>query len=122
MTCMCVSYHFQFIVDLHLLLMSSGTAYPSGAPEFIPGFQWGSCYSIFSFMCMFYRSLFVLLYFSFWPLCCLFFFDIRILITPFGIFKLFLYFCFYYISRSGSLTGEQNTGGLKDLGFYKHLR
>jgi hypothetical protein len=28
------------------------------------------------------RSLFVLLYFFFWPLCCLFFFDIRILITP----------------------------------------
>jgi hypothetical protein len=30
-------------------------------------------------------------YFFFWPLCCLFFFDIRILITPLvsGIFKLF---------------------------------
>ena len=28
------------------------------------------------------RSLFVLLYFFFWPLCCLLFFDIRILITP----------------------------------------
>jgi hypothetical protein len=28
------------------------------------------------------RSLFVLLYFFFWPLFCLFFFDIRILITP----------------------------------------
>jgi len=28
------------------------------------------------------RSLFVLLSFFFWPLCCLFFFDIRILITP----------------------------------------
>jgi hypothetical protein len=27
-------------------------------------------------------SLFVLLYFFFWPLCCMFFFDIRILITP----------------------------------------
>ena len=27
-------------------------------------------------------SLFVLLYFFFWPLCCLFFFDIRILIAP----------------------------------------
>jgi hypothetical protein len=26
-------------------------AYPSGAPELIPGFEWGSCYSIFSFMC-----------------------------------------------------------------------
>ena len=25
-----------------------------------PGFQWDSCYSIFSFMCMFCRSLFVL--------------------------------------------------------------
>jgi hypothetical protein len=57
---------------------------------------------IFSFMCMFFRSLFVLLYFFFltivlsvllrftdsdylfdifWPLCCLFF-DLRILITP----------------------------------------
>ena len=35
----------------------------------------------FSIMCMFCRSLFVLLYFIFWPLCCLFFFDIRILIT-----------------------------------------
>ena len=32
-------------------------------------------------MCMFCRSLFVFLYFSFWPLYCLFF-DIRILITP----------------------------------------
>jgi hypothetical protein len=31
------------------------------------------------FLC---RSLFVLLYFFFWPLCFLFFFDIRILITP----------------------------------------
>ena len=40
----------------------AGTAYPSGAPEFTPGCQWGACF--------------------FWPLCCLFFFDIRILITP----------------------------------------
>jgi hypothetical protein len=47
-----------------------------------PGFQWGSCYSIFSFICMFYWSLFVLLSFFFWPLCCLFFFNIRILISP----------------------------------------
>ena len=31
---------------------------------------------------MFCRSLFVLLYFFFWPLCCLSFFDMRILITP----------------------------------------
>ena len=29
----------------------AGTAYPSKAPGFTPGFQWGSCYSIFSFMC-----------------------------------------------------------------------
>ena len=63
----------------------TGTAYPSGAPEFTSGFQWGSCYSIFSFICMLCRSLFVLLCFFFWLLCCLFF-DIRFLI---GIFKLF---------------------------------
>jgi hypothetical protein len=27
-------------------------------------------YSIFNFICMFCRSLFVLLYFFYWPLCC----------------------------------------------------
>jgi hypothetical protein len=59
----------------------TGTVYPSGAPEFTTVFLWGSCYSIFSFICMFCRSLFVLLYFFFWPLCCLFYLDIRILIT-----------------------------------------
>ena len=59
----------------------AGTAYPSGAPEFTPGFQWGSCYSIFSFIGMFCRSLFVLLYFFFWPMCFLFYFDIRFLIV-----------------------------------------
>jgi hypothetical protein len=42
----------------------------------------GSCYSIFSFICMFCRSLFVLLCFFFWTLCCLLFFDILIMITP----------------------------------------
>ena len=33
-------------------------------------------------MCMFCRSLFVLLYFFFWQLCFRFFFDLRILISP----------------------------------------
>jgi hypothetical protein len=47
-----------------------------------PVFNGGPCYSIIRFICMFCRSLFVLLYFFFWPLCCLFFFDIRILIAP----------------------------------------
>ena len=60
----------------------TGTAYPSEAHEFTPGFYWGSCYSIFSFICRSCRSLFVFLYFFFWSLCCLFFFDIRILIAP----------------------------------------
>ena len=27
------------------------TAYPPRAPEFTPGFYWGSCYLIFSFVC-----------------------------------------------------------------------
>jgi hypothetical protein len=50
--------------------------------EFTLGFYWGSWYSIFSFMCMFCRSLFVLLFIFFRPLCCLFFFHIRILTIP----------------------------------------
>ena len=45
-------------------------------------FLWGSCCSIFVFCVMFCRSLFVLSSFFFWPLCCLSFFDLLILITP----------------------------------------
>ena len=33
----------------------AGTAYPCGTHKFTPGFQWGSCYLIFSFMCIFCR-------------------------------------------------------------------
>jgi hypothetical protein len=47
----------------------------------LPRFLVGSCCLIFSLKCMFRRSLFVLLCIFFWPFCCLFFFDIRILIT-----------------------------------------
>ena len=71
----------------------AGNAYPSRASDFIPGFQWGSYYSIFSFMCIFCRSLFFLLCIFFWPLCCLFFFDIRILITPLVSSKSSILFC-----------------------------
>ena len=51
------------------------------ASLFTLGFKWGSCYSILSFMCMLCRSMFLLLYYFFWPFCCLFFFNVRILIT-----------------------------------------
>ena len=40
----------------------------------------GSCYSIFSFMCLLFISLFVILSVFFWSLCCLFFSDLRPLI------------------------------------------
>jgi len=52
----------------------AGIAYPSGPPNFTHGFQWRSCCSIFSSMCMF-----VLLSFFFWSLWCLSFFDLRIM-------------------------------------------
>ena len=78
----CLSTGFVTRLTRRVTTSGAGTAHPSGAPEFTTGFLWGSCYSIFSFICMFCRSLFVLLYFFVWPLCCLFFFDIRILITP----------------------------------------
>ena len=67
-----------------------GTAYPSGAPEFTPGFQWGSCYSIFSFF------MYVLLI----VVCLFVLFHLVIVLSvllrytdsdcPFGNFKLFL--------------------------------
>ena len=39
-----------------ILLEEQGTAYPSGAHDFTPGFQCGSWYFIFSFMCICCRS------------------------------------------------------------------
>ena len=70
----------------------AGTAYPFWSTfEFTPGFHWDSCYSIFSFMCMICRSLFVLLSFFFY-------FDHCVVcsssiygfwLPPFGIFILF---------------------------------
>jgi len=81
--------------DIHSLLLvqlsGAGTAYPSGAPGFTLGFWWGSCYSIFSFICMFCWSLFVLLYFF------LLAFVLSVLLRytdsdwSFGIFKLILH-------------------------------
>ena len=56
--------------------------------------------TIFSFMCMFCRSLFVLLYFVFWPLYCLYFFDIRILITPLVSSNSSLYYTFSYLTNT----------------------
>ena len=65
----------------------AGTAYPSGTLEFTPGFQWDSCYSIFSFICMFSRSMFVLFLFAIVLSVLLRFTNSD---YPFGIFKLFL--------------------------------
>ena len=49
---------------------------------------------------MFCRPLFVLLYFFFWPLCCLFFSSIYgFWLPPFSIFKLFLYHLSVYYFR-----------------------
>ena len=58
---------------------------PSGVREFMTGFYWGSCYSIFCFLyIMLCRLLFVLVL---WPLSVLRFTGSD---YPFGIFKLFL--------------------------------
>jgi len=54
----------------------AGIAYPSGAPEFTPVFsRVHVTRSLVLCVCFVDRWL------SFWALCCLFFFDLRILIT-----------------------------------------
>ena len=75
------SYHTSLMVKRVSLVEQELFNLP-GAPEFTPDFKSGSCYSFYSFICMFCRSLFVLLYFFFWPLCCLSLFDLRNMITP----------------------------------------
>jgi hypothetical protein len=45
------NYRVCYMSDTAGAARGKGAAYPSGAPELIPGFEWGSCYSIFSFVC-----------------------------------------------------------------------
>ena len=49
--------------------IGSGTVYPSGAPEFTPDVRGFRAAQSLVFCVVFCRSLFVLLSFSFWPLC-----------------------------------------------------
>ena len=56
----------------------TGTAFHSGAPSVFSGVHLTRSVVLYAF-CL---SLFVLLYLFFWPLYSLYFFDIRILITP----------------------------------------
>ena len=43
---------YFYIACLCGVTNGAGTADPSGAPEFTTSFQWGSCYSIFSVICI----------------------------------------------------------------------
>ena len=96
----------KFPGNFHAIFINicSSVSHPSIFSEFTPRYQWGLCFSIFSFMCMFCRSLFVPLYFFLWPLCCLFFFDIRILITPLVSSKFKIKFYNLFIVWSKNIT------------------
>jgi hypothetical protein len=72
--------------------MWSRNYYPSGAPEFTPVISGYRVARSSDFCVMFCRSLFVLLFLSFWSLCCLFYFRFTASDYPFGIYKLFLVF------------------------------
>ena len=69
----------------------TGSADTTGTSGFTSSFKWGSCYSIFSFMCMVCRSLCVRLSLFFWPLYFQTFFDLRILITQASLYNDILY-------------------------------
>ena len=61
--------------------LGTGTANPSGAPEFIPVFS-GVCVTRSLVLCVcFVDHCLSFCPFFFWPLCCPLFFEIRILIT-----------------------------------------
>jgi hypothetical protein len=104
MLCSCFIHKFVFIYaywypcqmmfvsfNSNTMAVTSGvvTVNTSRAHGFAPGFNEVRVTRSLVLCVMFGRSLFVHLSFLFWPLCCQFFFDLRILITPFVIFKLF---------------------------------
>jgi hypothetical protein len=71
----CLTYH-QLCNKSYTMGVTggAGTAYPSGAHEFTLVFSVVRFWSLV-FCVMFYRLLFVLLFFFLWPLCCISFFN-----------------------------------------------
>ena len=74
-----------FCVLFTLLPVPLDCSYTIAPPVFSNVYLVG--FAIFRFYVMFCRSLFVLLPFLFWPLYCLSFFDLWLLVTLFSIFK-----------------------------------
>ena len=70
------------ICDSSRYIYYTGTAHPSEAHEFTLVFSGVRVTRSLVLCVCFVDLLFVLLYFLFWPLCCLFFFYLQILITP----------------------------------------
>jgi len=72
-------------------MCAAGTAYPPGAPKFTSVLS-GVCVarSLVVYV-MFCSSVFVPLSFIIWPFWCLYFFNLRLLVALFCIFKLFLW-------------------------------
>ena len=64
------------------VISRAGTAYHSGAPRFTPGFLWVLLLDLQLYMYVLQIVVCPFIHFFFWPLCCLFFFDIQIMITP----------------------------------------
>jgi hypothetical protein len=82
----------------------AGTSYPSRAPAFTADFSEVRVAWSLVFCVMFCRSLFVLLSFFPWPLYCLPFFDVRLLVTPLASssFRHFLLKCLYQTRKMRS--------------------
>ena len=69
-------FHFFNQINTTSVPSGAGTAHSSGARDFTPAFS-GVRVTRFAVLCVCCLSFF------FWPLCCLYFFDIQIFITPF---------------------------------------
>jgi hypothetical protein len=73
--CFFVRVHMFYLM---VLCLFAGTTFPSGTPDITPEFRWGSCCSIFSFMCNVLKI--IVCSFVHFLLICLFI-DLRLLIT-----------------------------------------
>jgi len=79
----------------------TGTTSTSEVHEFSPSFLVGFVFArSLAFSVVLSRSMFVLLYFFFWPLYCLFFFELQFLITPFVSLDLSWTFVCFFLAES----------------------
>ena len=100
----------------------AGSVYPSGPPEITPKFWWGSCCSVFSFLCCFLCTIIFLFVFFIYIHGVVSLFSIFEFHRSSGIFRSSFHACSCEILRFNYLKSLNDTDVIGYVSLFQHLR